>query len=87
VGLFATEGGLFFGGGFSKLLVQLVGIAGTGALVFSLSLVVWLVIKATMGVRVSANEETEGLDSGEHGMEAYPGFVQHGQDLAGGSIF
>jgi Amt family ammonium transporter len=86
VGLFATEGGLFFGGGFSKLGVQLVGIAAVGALVFTLAAVAWLALRATIGIRVSASEETEGLDSGEHGMEAYPGFVQHGRDLAGDII-
>ena len=37
--------------------------------------VVWTVIKATMGMRVSTEEETEGLDIGEHGNEAYHGFV------------
>jgi Amt family ammonium transporter len=86
VGLFATDGGLFLGGGAAKLMTQLTGIAAVGALVFPLSLVGWALLKATLGIRVSANEESEGLDSGEHGMEAYPGFVQHGQDLAGDVI-
>lgn len=76
VGLFATEGGLFFGGGASKLLVQLTGIAAIGALVSACSFVTWLVMKRSAGIRVSADEEMEGLDVGEHGMEAYPGFVQ-----------
>ena len=35
-----------------------------------------------MGIRVSAQEELEGLDVGEHGMEAYPGFVQAGQEMS-----
>jgi Amt family ammonium transporter len=42
--------------------------------VFVLSLVFWFIIKAVMGMRVSAEEETEGLDLGEHGNEAYPNF-------------
>jgi len=75
VGLFATDGGLFFGGGVSKLLVQLVGAAAVGAFVFVLSSVVWLTLRATIGIRVSVEEELEGLDAGEHGMEAYAGFV------------
>jgi Amt family ammonium transporter len=75
VGLFATEGGLFFGGGVEMLLKQVYGVLAFGAMAFGLSMVVWLVLKATMGVRVSADEESEGLDTGEHGMEAYPGFV------------
>ena len=52
VGLFATDGGLFFGGGVSKLLVQLVGAAAVGAFVFVLSSVVWLTLRATIGIRV-----------------------------------
>jgi Amt family ammonium transporter len=43
--------------------------------VFITSLVVWSVLKATMGIRVSEEEEYEGLDIGECGMEAYPEFT------------
>lgn len=75
VGLFASDGGLFFGGGMSKLMVQLTGVAAVGAATFVLSGIAWYVVKLTLGVRVSAVEEAEGLDVGEHGMEAYPGFV------------
>jgi Amt family ammonium transporter len=75
VGLFATDGGLFTGGGAAKTMTQLIGIAGCGAFVFLVSLVMWLGIKMTIGVRVSASEEAEGLDSGEHGMDAYVGFA------------
>jgi ammonium transporter, Amt family len=76
VGLFATDGGLLFGGGFSKTLIQLTGVGTVGAMTFALSMVSWYALKATMGIRVSAEEEIEGLDTGEHGMEAYAGFVQ-----------
>lgn len=76
VGLFATDGGLLFGGGFSKTLIQLTGIAAVGVTTFGLSIAAWYALKATMGIRVSAEEEIEGLDAGEHGMEAYAGFVQ-----------
>jgi Amt family ammonium transporter len=75
VGLFATDGGLFMGGGFSKTLTQLAGIAAVGATTFVLSLATWMVLKVTMGIRVSKEEEAEGLDVGEHGMEAYAGLV------------
>lgn len=75
VGLFATDGGLFFGGGAGKLMTQATGVAAVGAATFILSLVAWLILKMTMGIRVSASEEAEGLDIGEHGMDAYPGFV------------
>jgi Amt family ammonium transporter len=81
VGLFATESGLFYGGGFGQTVTQLIGIAAFGAMTFGLSSIVWFVLKATIGIRVSKEEEMEGLDSGEHGMEAYPGFVQATQEL------
>ncbi|TDB39669.1 MAG: ammonium transporter [Actinobacteria bacterium] len=71
-----TGNGLFFGGGFEPVLKQLAGIGAVGAAVFAVSLLVWLGIKATMGIRVSAEEEIEGLDIGEHGNRAYPDFVQ-----------
>jgi Amt family ammonium transporter len=75
VGLFAAQGGLFFGGGFTKLLLQLTGVAAIGAATSAISFVVWFGLKATMGIRVSASEEAKGLDVGEHGMEAYPEFT------------
>jgi Amt family ammonium transporter len=58
----------------AQTMAQLKGILLVGAFVFVGSLVVWLIIKATLGVRVSAEEEREGLDIGEHGNEAYPDF-------------
>jgi Amt family ammonium transporter len=82
VGLFASEGGLFFGGGFAKTINQMVGIAAVGATTFALSLAAWLLLKYTVGIRVSPSEELEGLDAGEHGMEAYAGFVQAPQQLS-----
>jgi Amt family ammonium transporter len=69
-----TGNGLFFGGGFTLLGHQLIGIAAVGAFTFVVSFIVWVVIKKTMGLRVSEAEEIEGLDVGEHGMEAYPDF-------------
>ncbi len=82
VGLFAqdqfipntTGNGLFFGGGTSLLISQLTGIAAVGAFTFVVSYIVWFLIKLTLGIRVSEAEELEGLDIGEHGMEAYPDF-------------
>jgi len=83
VGLFADkaaapvagpENGLFFGGGFTQLWAQLVGIGAVGVYTLVISLVAWYAIKATMGVRVTAEEEMEGLDLGEHGNLAYPDF-------------
>jgi Amt family ammonium transporter len=77
VGLFATEGGLFTGGGIALTLTQIKGILAVGAFTAAASALVWYGLKATVGIRVSAEEEREGLDTGEHGMEAYPGFTSH----------
>lgn len=53
---------------------QLIGIVGIFAWVFLASLVVWLILKAIMGIRVSEEEEYEGVDIAECGLEAYPEF-------------
>jgi len=86
VGLFATpdrlarsgntmqKAGLFYGGGTEQLVTQIIGILTVAAYVLVVSAAAWLIIKATIGLRVSAAEETEGLDIGEHGNEAYHGF-------------
>ncbi|SFU34002.1 ammonium transporter, Amt family [Pustulibacterium marinum] len=77
VGLFATDGGLFHGGGAGLLWVQFYG---------SLSYVLWamvttfvllFILKATIGLRVSEKEEIEGLDIHEHGMDAYPEHISN----------
>jgi Amt family ammonium transporter len=54
---------------------QLIGAATIFGWVFVTSLVVWFVIKMVMGIRVSAEEEYEGVDIGECGLEAYPEFT------------
>jgi Amt family ammonium transporter len=69
------KGGLFFGGGMDQLIAQLTGIVATAVYVMLASAICWAIIKAMMGMRVSAEEEIEGLDIGEHGNEAYHGFV------------
>ncbi|MBD1874192.1 ammonium transporter [Nodosilinea sp. FACHB-131] len=66
--------GLFMGGGIQQLLVQLLGIAAVGAFTVTFSLLCWLTLRATVGIRVSEAEEIQGLDLGEHAMEAYPEF-------------
>ncbi|MEK6679238.1 MAG: ammonium transporter [Nitrospirota bacterium] len=79
VGLFAADiggvKGLFYGGGTAQLISQIIGIVSVGVFVVVVSLISWLVIKAIMGLRVEKDEERQGLDIGEHGMEAYPDFV------------
>jgi Amt family ammonium transporter len=69
-----TGNGLFFGGGFTLLWHQLIGVAAVGAFTFVVAYIVWSILKATMGIRVSEREEIDGLDMGEHGLEAYPDF-------------
>ena len=54
---------------------QLIGAATIFGWVFLTSTVVWFALKATMGIRVSAEEEYEGLDIGECGIDAYPEFT------------
>ena len=71
----ATGSGLFFGGGTKLLSAQLTGIIASGAYTFIVSLIAWGILKATMGIRVSLQEEIEGLDIGEHGNAAYPEFL------------
>lgn len=81
--------GLFSeGGSAAQLIAQLKGIVAVGATVFVLSMVAWAILKVTVGIRVSEKEEIEGLDVGEHGMEAYPGFAVEavGEVQGGGSV-
>ena len=68
--------GLLFGGGISQLLPQLIGIISVGGMTVLLSTIFWLVLKAALGIRVAPEEELDGLDIAEHGMEAYSGFVK-----------
>ncbi|HEY9887308.1 MAG TPA: ammonium transporter [Candidatus Obscuribacterales bacterium] len=83
VGLFNTETGLFFGGGFAQLGSQILGILSIGLFTVVLSSIFWLVLKSTLGIRVSPEEEMKGLDIGEHGMEAYSGFLKDTSDMGG----
>jgi len=54
---------------------QFVGAATIFIWVFAASFIVWMILKAIMGIRVSEEEEYEGVDIGECGMEAYPEFT------------
>ena len=82
VGLFATPGapeseiaGLFYGGGFELLLTQLTGLLAVSAWTVVTITIAFLVIKNTIGLRVTEEEEMAGLDSTEHGLpSAYAGF-------------
>ena len=83
VGLFATTTapgndtleGLFYGGGFDLLGKQLIGFAAVAGWTVIMMIIVFSIIKAIFGLRVSEEEELEGLDSTEHGLaSAYSGF-------------
>src|SRR5680860_712938 len=74
VGFFAVDGGLLYGGGVALLITQIIGIASVFAWTAGTALILFGIIKVTIGLRVTAEEELIGLDIGEHGMEAYAGF-------------
>ena len=89
VGLFATNTapgndslvGLFYGGGFNLLGIQVLGILSVCAWTAVTITITFLVIKATAGLRVSREEEIEGLDKTEHGLvSAYAGFEMSVED-------
>jgi Amt family ammonium transporter len=69
VGLFGNLAGA------AQIKSQLIGIFSIGVFSFLFALILFVILKAVMGLRVSEQEETEGLDIGEHGNEAYPDFV------------
>ncbi|MCP4642864.1 MAG: ammonium transporter [bacterium] len=77
VGIFAAHHdggvvGLLYGGGFSQLFGQAVGILAVGTLTVGMSFVFWGITKAVLGMRVTPDEEYLGLDQSEMGLEAYP---------------
>jgi Amt family ammonium transporter len=74
VGLFARDGGLLTTGSPDQLGIQALGVVVGFVWAFGLGLVMFFLIKKTIGLRVSEEEELRGLDVGEHGMEAYSGF-------------
>jgi Amt family ammonium transporter len=66
--------GLFFGGGWSLLGIQVLGVTAAFTWVSATCLILFGLIRVTVGLRVSPEEELRGLDIGEHGIEAYSGF-------------
>ena len=76
-GIWGTLAVGIFGGG--DLMVQIIGIVAIGVFVVVTSSIVWLILKYTMGIRASEEDEDLGLDSAELGLEAYPEFGRGSQ--------
>ena len=75
-GLFAVDGGVFYGGGFSFLGVQALGVVSVIAWVTVMMVIIYTLIKKTIGLRVSPAEEIAGLDVTEHGLaSSYADFM------------
>jgi len=82
VGIWGVNGiGLLHGGGFTQLGIQAVGVLACIAFVFPVALLMFLGIRATIGLRVSPEVETAGIDLAFHGIESYPEFG--GVELSG----
>ncbi|CAG7644472.1 Ammonium transporter [Paenibacillus solanacearum] len=92
-GLFATpelvekvgvgKPGLLYGGGLEQLGVQAMGVVVCGAFAFVVSYVILSIIKAVIGLRVTEEEETIGLDLSEHGSYGYPEHLKAGSSASG----
>jgi Amt family ammonium transporter len=76
VGLFNVDLGLFTGHGFAQVGIQILGIVVYGIFAVVAAFIAWSIIGSIFGgIRVTEPEEVEGLDIGEHGMQAYPDFA------------
>ena len=74
VGLFAMEGGLFTGGGASQFVTQLIGLVAIALMAFATTFLLMTILKFTVGIRVSREDELAGLDAAEYGIESYTEF-------------
>lgn len=78
VGLFATDGGVFYGGGLKLFGTQVIGVLAVAAWVAVMMTIIFQLIKHTIGLRVEQEIEIDGLDLHEHGLaSAYSGFAIH----------
>ena len=68
-----------------SIVTQLIGILAVAAFSIAFSVIVWGILKFTIGLRVDEEDERRGLDISEHGMEAYSGFVKEADVLSGGA--
>ena len=95
IGLFAKEGvtslstqnGLFYGGGFKLLGIQFVGLFAVAAWATVTMIITFVIIKKTIGLRASVEEETRGLDITEHGLaSAYADFMPASNSVFTGAV-
>ena len=71
LGVFAEKGGLLYGGGLDLLFTQTLGVLAISLWGFGTTYALFTLLKKTVGIRVTVDEEIEGLDLAEHGMAAY----------------
>jgi Amt family ammonium transporter len=71
VGFFAAEGGLFFGGGTDLLITQLIGVTVIALFSFSITFILMKLLKSSVGIRISTEEEEAGIDSVSFGVKSY----------------
>lgn len=74
VGLFAIDGGLFFGGGTAMLGTQSLGVFVIGIFSFTVTFILMKIMQKTFGIRISKQEESAGIDAVSFGVEAYSTF-------------
>ena len=71
VGLFASDGGLFFGGGSSQLITQIIGVLSIAVFSFIFTFIIMTILKKTVGIRITREEEIAGIDSVSFGISSY----------------
>ena len=71
VGLFASDGGLFFGGGLSFLTTQVIGVLAIATFSFTFTFIIMKIMEKVFGIRISREEEIAGIDSVSFGVESY----------------
>ena len=71
VGFFAIEGGLFYGGGISLLVTQILGVITIALFSFTVTFIIMKFLKLTIGVRISSEDEEAGIDASSFGVQSY----------------
>ena len=71
VGLFAIEGGFFYGGGASLLITQILGVSAIALFSFTLTFIIMKLLKISIGIRISNEDEEAGIDASSFGVQSY----------------